>query len=98
MLSVLQKRGAAGGNRAEKLMAAVRHLATKEELDATLREQEPPLQRPDMPHCHAKDLRVPKSFQEATSGEYGEQFRDAVKREVHGLLASGVFVPVSQEE
>ena len=44
-----------------------------------------------MPHCHARDLRVPKSYAEMKRGENSLQFLDAVKREVHGLIEAGAF-------
>ncbi|CAB1120726.1 unnamed protein product [Ectocarpus sp. CCAP 1310/34] len=40
-------------------------LANREDTDATLRDQRPPEQRPDLPRCQASDLRVPKSYKEA---------------------------------
>ena len=39
-------------------------LATREDIDSALRDTEPPYIRPDMPLCHARDLRVPKSYAE----------------------------------
>ena len=71
-------------------------LATWEDIDAALREMRPSHLRPDMPFCHAKDLRVPKTFREARDGEHGVQFMDAAKREVFGLLEAGAFEIVDE--
>ena len=49
-----------------------------------------------MPLCHAKDLRVSKTFREAQDGEHGVQFMDAAKREVFGLLEAGAFEVVDE--
>ncbi|CAB1113962.1 unnamed protein product [Ectocarpus sp. CCAP 1310/34] len=43
-------------------LGLVARLATRDDLDSAVRETEPPLLRPDMPRCHAKDLRVPQTF------------------------------------
>ncbi|CAB1113202.1 unnamed protein product [Ectocarpus sp. CCAP 1310/34] len=62
-------------------LGLVARLATRDDLDSAVREMEPPLLRPDMPRCHAKDLRVPQTFKEARQSEHSEQFMDAAKRE-----------------
>jgi len=72
------------------------HLATREDIDSALRDTEPPHIRPDMPLCHARDLRVPKSYAEMKRGENSVQFLDAVKREVHGLIEAGAFEVVDE--
>ena len=72
-------------------LGLVSRLATREDVDAALREMRPFHLRPDMPLCHAKDLRVPKTFREARDGEHGAQFMDAAKRKLLGLLESGAF-------
>ena len=77
-------------------LGLVSHLATREDVDAALREMLPSHLRPDMPLCHAKDLRVPKTFREARDGEHGVRFMDAAKREVFGLLCSGAFEIVDE--
>ena len=66
-------------------------LATRDDVDAALREMRPSHLRPDMPLCHAKDLHVPKPFREARDGDHGVQVMDAAKREVFGLLQAGTF-------
>ena len=71
-------------------------LATREDIDSALREMRPSHLRPDMPLCHAKDLRVPKTFREARDSEHGAQFMDAAKREVFGLLEAGAFEIVDE--
>ena len=77
-------------------LGLVSRLATREDVDAALREMRPSHLRPDMPLCHAKDLRVPKTFREARDGEHGVQFMDAAKREVFGLLEAGAFEIVDE--
>ena len=54
-------------------------------------EMRPSHLRPGMPLCHAKDLRVPKTFREARDGEHSVQFMDAAKREVFGMREAGAF-------
>ena len=49
-----------------------------------------------MPLCHARDLRVPKSYAEMKRGQNSVQFLDAVKREVHGLIEAGAFEVVDE--
>eukprot|EP00903_Cladosiphon_okamuranus_P007692 g7455.t1 len=72
-------------------LGLVMRLASRQDIDAALDELEPPLLRPSMPRCHAKDLRVPKTFREAMQGPHAVEFADATKREVHGLLEAGAF-------
>lgn len=74
----------------------VARLATREEIDTTLRDQRPPEQRPDMPLCHASDLRVPKTYAEAQRCDHSTQFMDAAKREIHGLLEAKTFEVVQE--
>ena len=69
----------------------VSRLATPEDVDAALSEMRLSHLQPDMPLCHAKDLRVSKMCREAHDGEHGVQFMDAAKREVFGFLEAGVF-------
>lgn len=77
-------------------LGLVARMASREDIDSALHEMRPPHLRPDMPMCHAKDLRVPKSFSEARDGEHSEQFMDAAKREVFGLLEAGAFEVVGE--
>ena len=73
-------------------LGLVMRLATRADLDSAISEMEPPLLRPDMPRCHAKDLRVPQTFKEARESEHSTQFMDATKREeVFGLLEADAF-------
>ena len=71
-------------------------LATREDVDAALPEMCPSHLAPDMPLCHAKDLRVPKTFREARDGEHGAQLVDASKPEVLVLLDAGAFEIVDE--
>ncbi|CAB1121535.1 unnamed protein product [Ectocarpus sp. CCAP 1310/34] len=68
-------------------------LANREDIDATLRDQRPPEQRPDLPHCQASDLRVPKSYKEAMASEHRHLWSDSMQREFYGLLEAGTFTP-----
>ena len=77
-------------------LGLVSRLATREDVHAALRDMRPSYLRPDMPLCHAKDLRVPKTFRETRDGEHGVQFMDAAKREVFGLLKTGAFEIVDE--
>ena len=72
------------------------HIPTVEDIDSALRDTEPPHIRPDMPLCHARDVRVPKSYAEMKRGENIVQFLDAIKREVHGLIEAGAFEVVDE--
>ncbi|CAB1100038.1 unnamed protein product [Ectocarpus sp. CCAP 1310/34] len=55
--------------------------ATREDVDAALRAERPPDKMPDLPHCLASDLRVPKTFKEAMRYQHSELWNDAVDRE-----------------
>ncbi|CAB1112668.1 unnamed protein product [Ectocarpus sp. CCAP 1310/34] len=68
-------------------------LADREDIDAMLRNQRPPKQRPDLPHCQASDLRIPKSYNEAMASENRHFWGDSMKREFFGLLEAGTFTP-----
>ncbi|CAB1099934.1 unnamed protein product [Ectocarpus sp. CCAP 1310/34] len=98
--------GAGTGGQAEALAAAdpgaagagfplafATLLANREDIDATLRDQRPPEQRPDLPHCQASDLRVPKSYKEAMASEHRHFWSDSMQREFYGLLEAGTFTP-----
>ena len=52
--------------------------------------------RPDMPLCHAKGPRAPKTLREARVGGHGAQFMDAPKSEVFCLLEAGAFEIVDE--
>ena len=67
-------------------LGLVSRLATREDVDGALREMLLSHLRHDMPLCHDKALRVPKTFREARDGEHGVHFMDAAKREVFCLL------------
>ncbi|CAB1098397.1 unnamed protein product [Ectocarpus sp. CCAP 1310/34] len=68
-------------------------LANREDIDATLRDQRPPEQRPGLPHCQASDLRVPKSYKEGMASEHRHLWSDPMQREFYGLLEAGAFTP-----
>lgn len=71
-------------------------LATRNDIEAALKDMRPPHLKPDMPLCHASDLRAPKSYEEMMRGQYSKQFLDAMKREVFGLIEAGAFEVVNK--
>ncbi|CAB1102832.1 unnamed protein product [Ectocarpus sp. CCAP 1310/34] len=73
-------------------LACATLLANRLDIDAMLRDQRPPEQRPDHPHCQASDLRIPKSYDEAMASEYRHLCGDSMKRELFELLEAGTFL------
>ncbi|CAB1108491.1 unnamed protein product [Ectocarpus sp. CCAP 1310/34] len=67
--------------------------ATREDVDAALRAERPPDKMPDLPHCLAGDLRVPKTLKEAMRSQHSELLDDAVGREFfeNAINAKWVF-------
>lgn len=63
-------------------------------VDTTLRNQRPPHQPPELPHCYARYLKVPRSFKEVMRSEHAENYRYSEERELYGLLGAGTFAPV----
>ncbi|CAB1098628.1 unnamed protein product [Ectocarpus sp. CCAP 1310/34] len=84
-------RGFRGGGRPHMFASM---FATREDVDAALRAERPPDKMPDLPHCLASDLRVPKTLKEAMRSQHSELWDDAVGREFFGLLDAGTFSPV----
>ena len=81
-----------GGNRGTPCaMAAM--LATREDIEATLGDQRPPHKPPDLPHCYASGLKVPRSNKEAMRSEHAHLWKDSAGREFYGLLDAGTFDP-----
>lgn len=72
------------------LAMAVR-FATRDDIESALRDEKPPLVRPDMPLRPVNELDVPKSYTEMLRNEHSGLFRDAMKREVFGLLEAKTF-------
>lgn len=70
-------------------MRGARMLATQQDIDDALLEERPPHLPPDLPHCQAKDLRVPKSYEQAVRSEHGRLWKDSIAREWRGLLEAG---------
>lgn len=68
--------------------------ATRQEIDAAIREERPPGELPDLPNCYASDIKTPKTFKEAKVDEYADIWLDSVHREFKGLVDSGTFEPV----
>lgn len=89
-----QPPSAIGGGRGGIPCALAAMLATREELDAALDDQRPPHKPPDLPHCHASDLKVPGSHREAMRSEHAHLWEDSTGREFYGLLDAGTFEPV----
>ena len=69
-------------------------LARWEDIDHATNDQRPPDKRPDLPHCHAGDLKVPRSYEEAVRSEYSHLWTDAMAREATGLIDAGTFEEV----
>ena len=81
-----------GGNRGIPCaMAAM--LATREDIQVTLGDQRPPYKPPDLPHCCASDLTVPRSHKEAMRSEHAHLWKDSAGREFYGLPDAGTFEP-----
>ena len=59
------------GLREEVPFACATLLASRKDIDETLNEMNPPEVAPDLPHCYASDLRVPKTCREPVSSEHG---------------------------
>ena len=69
-------------------------LANREGIDPTLGGQRPPYKPPDLPHCYASDLKVPRSHKEAMRSEHAHLWEDSTARELYGLLDAGTFESV----
>lgn len=65
-------------------------LADREVMDATLHDQRPPDQVPELPGSEASDLRFPKRYNEAMASECRHLWRDSMKRKLYGLLDADV--------
>ena len=51
-------------------------LANRENIDPTLGDQRPPYKPPDLPHCDASDLKVPRSHKDAMRSEHDHLWED----------------------
>ena len=69
-------------------------LVTREDIDATLDDQRPANRPPDLPHCYASDLKVPKIHKELMPSEHAHLCGDSTGREFYGLLDAGTFEPI----
>ena len=69
-------------------------LATREDLDNTLRDQQPSYKPPDLPQYYASDLKVPRGHKEATRSEGAHLWEDSMGWEFYGLLDAGTFESV----
>lgn len=56
-------------------------LATREDIDSTIHNERPPEKRLDMPHCYARDIKVPKSYREARGTENARLWEDSMQSE-----------------
>ena len=68
-------------------------LTSREDIDVTLGDQRPPYKPPDLPHCHASYLKVPRSHKEAMRSEPARLWKDSAGWGVHGLLDTETFEP-----
>ena len=73
-------------------MAAM--LATREDIEATLSNQPPPYNPPDLPKCYARGLEVPSNHAEAKRSKHPHLRKDSSGRQLHGLPKTGAFEPV----
>ncbi|CAB1097277.1 unnamed protein product [Ectocarpus sp. CCAP 1310/34] len=83
-----------GGLREEVPFVCPTLLASREDIDRTMRDSNPPEVAPDMSYCYANDLRVPNTYREAVSSEYADLWVDSVEREFRGLMEAGTFEEV----
>lgn len=72
------------------LAMAVR-FATRDDIDTALIDQEPPLERPDMPLRPVNELVIPKTYAEMLRNDHAPLYLDAQQREVFGLLQAKTF-------
>lgn len=77
-------------------LAMAARFATREEIDSALRDEQPPLERPDMPLRPVDQLHVPQTYKEMLRSEHSALFLDAQQREVFGLLEAKTFKPVDR--
>ncbi|CAB1101054.1 unnamed protein product [Ectocarpus sp. CCAP 1310/34] len=73
------------GIREEVPFACATLLASREDIDRTMRDLNPPQVAPDLPRCYANDLRVPKTYWEAVSSD-ADLWVDSGEREFRGLM------------
>eukprot|EP00903_Cladosiphon_okamuranus_P010086 g9553.t2 len=76
-------------------LAMATRFATREEIDLALRDEQPPLERPDMPLRPVDELPVPHTYNEMLRSEYSTLVLDAQQREVFGLIEAKAFKPVN---
>lgn len=77
-------------------LAMAARFATREEIDSALHDEQPPLERPDMPLRPVDQLPVPQTYNEMLRSEHSALFLDAQQREVFGLLEAKTFKPVDR--
>ena len=61
-------------------------LATRDDIIAAKHEDRPPHNPPELPQCPAKDLKVPQTYHQAVTSEYGDLWEDSMDREWYCLL------------
>ena len=91
----IDREGTACGGAHERVPCAYAAMvAALQEIDAVLDDQRPPHKPPDLPHCYASDLKVPRSYREAMRSEHAHLWEDSTGREIYGLVDAGTFEPV----
>ena len=69
--------------------------ASREGVDITLGDRQPPYNPPDLPHC-ASDPKVPRGHKDAMRSEYAHLREDPTGREFYRLLDAETFELVQQ--
>ena len=92
--SINREETTSGGGRGGIPCAFAAMLATRDEIDDALDDQQPPHKLTDLLYCYASDRRVPGSYREAMTSEHAHLWEDSTGREFYGLLDAGTFEPV----
>lgn len=87
------RRAGSGSTQQAQDIAMVTLMASRGDINHALSEPRPPHQPPDLPHYQAKDLKTPKTHQEAMASEHGHLWMDSERREIFGVLDAGTFEP-----
>ncbi len=73
--------------------ALVSMMATRDAIDAILRDERPPRHPPKLPTTPATSTLAPTTYGEATSEKHTDIWRDAMSREFFGLADADTFAP-----
>jgi len=85
-----QSKGTGAGRRVGTPRYAPK-LATRADINAAKHEDRPPHNPPELPQCPAKDLKVPQTYHQAVTSEYGDLWEDSMDREWYGILDAGTI-------